>query len=85
MSDQVNHDYVRPLGMKLSNFFATLVVAVAVAIWLPTETNILLGIFIIASVVHFVDDLHFQFVEKHYITTWYKHHMETHHKGEKRH
>jgi hypothetical protein len=56
--------------MAISDFLAGFIPAIGVVIWLPTETPILLGIFIIFCVVVAMDVVHFKHIEKPYVRDW---------------
>lgn len=65
-------EYKRSVGMRISDFLAGFIPAVVVALWLPSETPFILGVFLVFCVVLAMDDLHFRFVEKPVIRHWYE-------------
>lgn len=74
------HNYKQPLFIKVSSVVASILPAVLVGLWLPTETNFLLFMFIVFSVVIAMGKLHFDFIERPHISEWIIYHMEEYHK-----
>lgn len=82
--DDDPHEYTHPFWLLASRFMCVLVAAVGTIIALPKDFNFLLSIFIIASVVNFMEGLHINIIEKPRVRAWHDAHMEEFHKDERR-